>query len=412
MRAVILTRHLLSALVMAGALSTLFDTSTLAADTIKIGEINPFSGPLAKYGLELSRGHELAIDEINSKGGLLGKKVEMIIGDATNPQQAIATVDQLANRDKVSLFSGTYMSPVSAAASDAAQRYDLLYWETIATAQELTERELPNFVRTGPNAGSYALEAVSAVRNLVAGALGKQPGGLKIWIEHEDLTFGTSIAETLKTLLENEGIKPIAISSHSFKAIDLNDTALRIKQGAPDLLIEVGYVPDGNLLLRSLRSQGYKPPGTMYLVTGDAPETLQAVGADALEGLLVVSYPRADIPDTFSPGGMHYLEAYRARYKQEPAATLGMTAYAGLQMLFDTVNAAGSVDAEKVRAAAAKMDKPFGSYPGGYGVKFDDKFQNTRALPVVAQWQSGTLVTVYPKEAVSSGSGLKNFPQK
>lgn len=399
----------LFALIGAGALCS---TAALAADPIKIGEINPFSGPLAKYGLELSRGHELAIDEVNAKGGLLGRKVEMVIGDATNPQQAIATVDQLANRDKVNLFSGTYMSPVSAAASDAAQRYNLLYWETIATAQELTERGLPNFVRTGPNAASYAVEAVAAIKDMVAGAYGKKLGDMKIWIEHEDLSFGTSIAQTLAKLLEADGVKPVGISAHSFKAIDLNDTVLRIKQGNPDLLIEIGYVPDGNLLLRNLRSQGAKIPGIMYLVTGDAPETLEAVGADALEGLLVVSYPRTNLPNTFSPGGEHYLAAYRAKYKQEPAATLGMTAYAGMQMLFDAVTAANSTDPDKVRAAAAKMDKPLGSYPGGYGVKFDSNFQNTRALPVVVQWQSGVPVTVFPKEAASAGVALKNFPRR
>lgn len=395
-----------------GAVCALGATSAFAADSIKIGEINPFSGPLAKYGLELSRGHELAIDEINANGGLLGRKVEMVTGDATNPQQAIATVDQLVDRDKISLFSGTYMSPVSAAASDAAQRYNLLYWETIATAQELTERSLPNFVRTGPNAASYAVEAVAAIKDLLAGAYGKKPGDLKIWIEHEDMSFGTSIAQTLTKLLEKEGVKPIGVTSHSLKAIDLNDTVLRIKQGNPDLLIEIGYVPDGNLLLRNLRSQGYKVPGIMYLVTGDASETLQVVGADALEGLLVVSYPRTNLPDSFSPGGQHYLEAYRAKYKQDPAATLGMTAYAGMQMLFDAIKSAGSTDVDKVRGAAAKMEKPLGSYPGGYGVKFDDNFQNTRALPVVVQWQSGVPVTVYPKQAAGDGAGLKAFPRE
>lgn len=393
------------------AVSVLGAAPALATDPIKIGEINPFSGPLAKYGLELSRGHELAIDEINAKGGLFGRTVEMVTGDATNPQQAIATVDQLANRDKVDLFSGTYMSPVSAAASDAAQRYNLLYWETIATAQELTERGLPNFVRTGPNATSYAIEAVAAIKNMVTRAYGKKLGDLKIWIEHEDMSFGTSIAQTLAKLLEKEGVTPIGVTAHSFKAIDLNDTVLRIKQGHPDLLIEIGYVPDGNLLLRNLQSQGYQVPGIMYLVTGDAPETLQALGAQALEGLLVVSYPRTNLPRSFSPGGEHYLQAYRAKYKEDPAATLGMTAYAGMQMLFDATTAAGSTDVAKVRAAAAKMDKPIGSYPGGYGVKFDDDFQNTRALPVVVQWQSGVPVTVYPKEAAADAA-LKNFPQK
>jgi branched-chain amino acid transport system substrate-binding protein len=386
--------------------------SALAADPIKIGEINQFSGPLAKYGLELARGHELAVDQVNANGGLLGRKVELIRGDATNPQQAIATVEQLATRDKVDLFAGTYMSPVSAAASDEAQRYNRLYWETIATAQELTDRGLSNFVRTGPNATSYAIESVEAIKNLVAPAFNKKPNELKIWIEHEDMIFGTSIGETVKKLLEADGIKAVGMSAHSFKTIDLNDTVLRIKQANPDVLVEIGYVPDGNLLLKTLKNQGYKVPGIMYVVTGDAPETLNAVGAADLEGVLVVSYPRTNLPSSYSPGGKEYLAAYRAKYNEEPAATMGMSGFAGLQMLFDAIRIAGTTDVNKVRAAAAAMDKPLRTYPGGYGVKFDDKFQNTRALPVVVQWQAGEPVTVFPKEAVSAGVTLKNLPYK
>ena len=118
------------------------------------------------------------------------------------------------------------------------------------------------------------------------------------------------------------------------------------------------------------------------------------------------------LPRRVPSGGQHYLEAYRAKYKQEPAATLGLTAYAGMNMLFDAVRAAGSVDMEKVHAAAAAMDKPLRSYPGGYGVKFAANFQNTRAVPVVVQWQSGIPVTVYPTEAANAGTTLKNFPRK
>ncbi len=382
------------------------------ADPIRIGEINPFSGPLAKYGLEVARGHELAVDRINAAGGLLGRRVEIIRGDATNPQQAIASVEQLATIDKVDLFSGTYMSPVSAAASDTALRYERVYWETVATAQELTDRDLPNFFRTGPNATSYAIRSVQAVKELIAQSLGKPPADVKIWVEHEDMSFGTSIAQTFRNLLVADGITPVGMGAHSYKAIELSDTVLRIKRANPDLLVEIGYVPDGNLLLRNLKDQGYRIPAIMYVVTGDAPESLQAVGAADLEGILVVSYPRPNLPDSFSPGGAEYLAAYRAKYHQEPASTVGMTAYAGFEMLFDAVRAAGSTDMNAVHAAAAGMDKPFGSYVGGYGIRFDGHFQNARALPVVIQWQSGEPVTVFPREAVGAGVTLRNLPAK
>ena len=67
---------------------------------------------------------------------------------------------------------------------------------------------------------------------------------------------------------------------------------------------------------------------------------------------------------------------------------------------------------EKVRAAAAKMDKPMGTQVGGYGVKFDDKFQNSRGLPVLVQWQGGKTYTIYPKEAQVPGTTLKKVPNK
>jgi branched-chain amino acid transport system substrate-binding protein len=67
---------------------------------------------------------------------------------------------------------------------------------------------------------------------------------------------------------------------------------------------------------------------------------------------------------------------------------------------------------EKVRAAATKMDKPAKSYATGFGAKFDQKFQNTRAFPTVVQWQGGKVVTVFPKDAALPGVKLVNLPRK
>ena len=83
-----------------------------------------------------------------------------------------------------------------------------------------------------------------------------------------------------------------------------------------------------------------------------------------------------------------------------------------MKILLEAVQAAGSTAPDKVRTAAAALDKPAGTYPGGFGVKFDDKFQNTRAFPTVIQWQSGKQVTVFPVEARNPGTTLKNVPRK
>ena len=186
-----------------------------AQQVIKIGAINPYSGPLALYGTEVTRGYELAIDQINAAGGLIGRKVELVRGDAGTPQQGIATVEQLVTKDKVDLFVGTYISAISNTASDTALRYNKLYWETNAVAQSLIERGLPNFIRTGPDGGTFAARTVDTVRNLIAPALKKDMKDLKVWIEHEDSIYGTSIAQVQKRMLEAFGTKVVGVGAHS-----------------------------------------------------------------------------------------------------------------------------------------------------------------------------------------------------
>lgn len=391
---------------VAGALGLAMTPSAFAQATLKIGALNPYSGPLALYGTEVTRGYELAADKVNAAGGLLGKKIELIRGDVTNAQQGIATVEQLVSRDKVDMFLGTYASGISLTASDTAMRYNKLYWETNAVAQTLTDRGLPNFLRSGPDSNAFANTSAATVRELIAPALKKDVKNLTVWIEHEESIYGSSIAQGQKRILETLGVKVVGVGSHAAGSIDLNDAVLRAKRANPDVLIQTGYVPDGNLLLRTMRDQGFKPPALLFVGTGDTPETLQSMGA-YLEGMLVTGYPRNDITETYGPGSNAYLAAYRAKYKSDPIAPQGMSGYSGFLMMAEAVNAAGSVDAEKVQAAAAKMDKPENTYPSGYGVKFDKNFQNVRAQFVTSQWQGGKLVTVFPKNAVLPGVALK-----
>jgi branched-chain amino acid transport system substrate-binding protein len=393
------------------ALGAMLASAAMAQEPIRIGAINPYSGPVALYGDEVARGYQLAIDEANAKGGVIGRKIELLRGDATNPQQGIAAVEKLAS-EKVDIFTGTYVSAVSNAASDAAMRYSKIYWDTNALAADLTARGLPNFIRSGPYASSFAEVSAQAVRELLAPALGKPVKGLKVWIESEDSIYGTSIAKLQKELMEKDGVTVVGVGAHNFRAIDLTDSVLRAKNAAPDVWINTGYIPDGNLLMRTMRDQGFKPAAIMVVGTGDTFEVLDALGAEFLEGVVAVAYPRPDQTEAYGPGAAAYLAAYKKKYERDPIAPQGMTAYVGMQMLIEAVAAAGSVDMEKVRAAAAKMDKSAKSYATGFGAKFDAQFQNTRAFPTVVQWQGGKIVTVYPKEAAQPNVKLVNLPRK
>ena len=402
-------KRLFTASLLATALATaVWPAATVAQPApIKVGALNPYSGPLALYGTEVTRGYELAVDKLNASGGLLGRKIELIRGDVTNPQQGIATVEQLVTKDKVDMFVGTYISAISLTASDAASRYNKLYWETNAVAQILTDRGLPNFIRSGPDGSAFANTSSAAIRELIAPALKKDIKALKVWIESEDSIYGSAIAAAQKRILETYGAKVVGVGAHSARSIDLNDTVLRMKQAAPDVLLETGYVPDGNLLLRTMRDQGVKPGAIVFVGTGDTPETLQALGQEYMEGILVVGYPRNDISEAYGPGNKAYLEAYRAKYKADPVAPQGMNAFSGFMILAEALKAAGGLEPEKVQAAAAKLDKPENSYPTGYGVRFDKNFQNVRTGFTASQWQGGKMVTVFPAKAVAPGVTLK-----
>jgi len=373
-----------------------------AAEPLKIGAVNPYSGGMALYGDEVTRCYELAAKQLNdAKGGLLGRKVEIVRGNATSAQEGIAAVEQLVGRDGVEGLIGTYASSISNAASEAALNYGKFYWETNALAAGLTERGLPNYARSGPSSEDFGKRSVEGVLDLAAKRLGKDAASMNVWLEHEDSAYGTSIADAQKRLLEEAGVT-VGIGAHSYKAIDVTDSVLRAKSAAPDLWVLTGYVGDTNLLLRAARDQGFAPPAIMSVGVGDTKETLDALGAEFLEGVLLVSYPRADISEDYGPGSNAFLELYKAEFGRDPVAPQGMTAFVGAKMLFEAIEAAGSTDFEAVMAAAKAMDRPEGSYETGYGAKFSDQMQNTRAAPVIAQWQGGEVKAVYPTAAASA----------
>jgi branched-chain amino acid transport system substrate-binding protein len=366
---------------------------------LKIGVINPFSGPNAPGGEAIFEGYEIAAEQANAGEGVLGKRVTLLRGDASAPEQGISEVNRLATSENVDLFAGTYLSGISNTASETALRYGKLYWETNGVAATLTERGLENFARSGPMAEQFAEVAGEAIQDLIPEALGKPAAELKVCVTHEESIYGTSISEGVVEALEEAGAEVTATVAYAPTAPDLGNVVLRCQQGNPDLWVETGYIPDVNLLLRTAEQQGFNPQGTMLIGSGDTRLTLDAVGAETLNGVFVVGYPHFDIQESYAPGAAEFLETYTKKYGGEPTFPQTMTAYAGMQMLFDALNEAESAEPAAVMEVISGWDKPLGTYATGYGAKFDEDKQNTLALPTVLQWQDGETVTVYPQEA-------------
>ncbi len=389
---------------LAGTMAAGLVTQARAANPIRIGAINPYSGGPALYGDETTRGYELAAAMRNASGGVLGRQIVIVRGNAATPQEGMAAVEQLSGT--VDAFIGTFISAISDAASEAALNNDKLYWETNALATQLTARGLPNFIRSGPDSTDFARVSVQAITDVAAKSLGVAPKDLKVWVQHEDSIYGTTIGKDQVALLRKAGVQVIGPNPYSARSIDQTDIILRARNASPDVWLNTGYTADTNLMLRTARDQGFKPKAIVVTGSADTFETRDSLGKEYLEGILVATFPRADINPSYGPGGAEYLAAYRKAFNRDPIAPQNFTAYTGALILFDAIALAGATDHPKVRQAAATMDKPLGSYPNGFGVKFDDTMQNTRAKPIVGQWQNGVVVTVYPEPAVPLGGKL------
>ena len=120
-----------------------FAASTFTAgaqETWRIGALYPLTGGLALLGNENLNGARIAVDMINEKGGVLGKKVELVQGDASTPDKAQSEAERLSSLENLQIITGTYSSGLSYAASQVVERRGGLYWETGGIADGLTKR--------------------------------------------------------------------------------------------------------------------------------------------------------------------------------------------------------------------------------------------------------------------------------
>ena len=366
-------------------------------EPIRIGVVVPLSGPFAAEGQEVFRGYELAVQHAGGKAG--GRPIELVRGDAMEPEKAVAEVQRLATRENADMFVGTFASPASQAGSEAAQRAGKVWWETHALTDALTERDLEGYLRSGARATDFAAASVDFVREGLAPRLGED---LTVFIEHEDGPYGTSVGETQVRQLKEAGYKVI-VGEHSAAATDVTESVLAAKRADPDVWMITGYVPDDNLLLRTAQAQNFDPPARVLVGIGDGRPTLEAVGPEALADTFVVAYSSRISEAEWAPGTEKWLSGYREKYNAEPLGTVSMTAYTGMTAALRAIEAArGNTEVAAFREAATGLDIPEGELPNGWGLKFDDTGQNTRIRLLTVQWrEDGTVPAVYPEAAAA-----------
>lgn len=373
--------------------------SAAQADTIKMGALYPFSGALAQLGDESYRGLELAVEERNANGGVLGKKIELVKADAVDANQAVGEARRLTSVENVSVVFGTFSSALSYAATQVTELAGIPFFELGAVSDSITDRGYKNVYRSNSTAKDFAEATIDAVVDVVAPGLGVDPKSLKVAIIHEDGLYGKTLGGFQQERAKELGLNVVEVLPYSAKAVDLSSLILRLRGAQADVVLQTSYQNDTILFFRQANSAGYKPKAIIGAGGGySLADSAKALGGQ-INGALNVDFPQFLTNEKGAPGLNAFIDAYKKRYNMDPRSGHSLANYVGAKAFLEIIDKAGSVDGEKVREAVLAYKQPVGTTATGWGFDFAENGQNQAATTTLMQWQDDKLVTVWPEAA-------------
>lgn len=395
-----ISRRVALKLLAAAPIAAAAPHSAFSQEVFKVGGIFPLTGSNSAFGNQNFQGVDIAVDLINDRGGLNGRKIVLFKGDGNTPQAAISETNRLSSREGVKIFVGSSTSAVGMVASQEAERNGAFYWEGMAVANSYTERELKNVFRVGLSAAGLGRPAPLYVAEVLAPMLKMDPKTIKIAIIAEDSAFGVDVSKAALDQAEQLGIKVLMRELYSAKSTDLSSLILKLRSQNPDAVVATQFINDAILLQRQMKELKYLPKAFVGTSAGHSTLSFaEAIGND-VNGIFSSSFPLDANPASLSEAARkdreEFLKRYEAKYKVVPAVQESLGFVVGMSLLQDIVGKAKSSEAADLRDAAMKADVPMGSYINGWGMKFDANGQNQRAFGSVVQWQGKRMVSVYP----------------
>jgi len=362
----------------------------------RLGGLFPLSGPNALLGDEAARGLELAIEERQAQGGVAGgRALRLLRVDVTEAGQALAEARRLIQQERVGLLFGSVSAPIGLAASQAADSLEASYVELAAAADSLTERAQRHSFRTAPRAQDYGALAAEALTRFLPNHLGQPADALRVAILHEASASPESIAASLETRLREAGITVAERLPHAVRTPEMPAMVQRLRAAGVNVLIHAAGEGDAVALFRALQEAAWRPAAIIGAgLAWGLTDLARAIGP-ALDGCFALDLPPIETAERWAPGARPFAEAYQRRWGSPPRSGLSLAAYAGAQAVLAQPN----LERMALRTALTALDQPEGQWPNGWGFRLDDRGQNSRARPVLLQWQAAKPLAVFPPEA-------------
>ena len=322
------------------------------AQEIKVGEINSYSG-LPAFTEPYRKGWQLAVDEINAAGGVLGKKFTVISkDDGGKPADAVTAANELVSSDNVVMLTGTFFSHIGLAVADYAAQKKILF----LAAEPLTD------AMTWAKGNKYTFR-LRPSNYMQAAMLAEEAAKLpaKRWATiAPNYEYGQSAVAVFKQLLsaKRPDIEWVSEQWPPQGKIDAGAVVQAVAAAKPDAIFNVTFGPDLVKLVREGNTRGlFKDRTVVSLLTGE-PEYLDPLKEETPEGWIVTGYPWYDLK---TPAHDAFLKAYQAKFNDYPR--LGsIVGYLTMKAAAAIITKAGSTDTDKMIAAAEglSLDTPFG----------------------------------------------------
>jgi branched-chain amino acid transport system substrate-binding protein len=323
-----------------------------AQQTIKIGEINSYKAQPAFLG-PYKNGWNLALDQINASGGVLGKQLEVISRDDNgNPGDTIRVAQELIAREQVQLLFGGFLSNTGLALTDFAKQRKIFF----LAAEPLTDK----IVWADGNKYTYRLRPSTymQVAMLVPEAVKLNK---KRWaLVYPNYEYGQSAVATFKRLMKaaQPDVEFVTEQATPLGSIDAGAVTQALADAKPDAIFNALFSADLGKFVREGNTRGlFKDRSVVSLLTGE-PDYLDPLGAEAPTGWIVTGYPWYSI-DT--PANKKFVDAYQAKYHDYPRNG-SVVGYTALMSIANGLKKAGSTDPDKLAAAfkGLGVDTPFG----------------------------------------------------
>ncbi|AEJ18577.1 branched-chain amino acid ABC transporter substrate-binding protein [Gracilinema caldarium] len=325
------------------------------AGTIKIGVAGAHSGDLASYGLPSVNAAKLVVESINAKGGINGRKIELVIeDDQCKPELATNAASKLVSNNVVAVI-GHICSGATKSALGIYKDSKIITISPSATNPPLTQSgEYPNFFRT--------IAPDDAQAKLAANFLAKTLKLKTIAVLHDKGDYGKGFAELVKQFAEAQGVTVALFEGVNPGAPDYSAVVNKIGNAKVDGVVWGGYHPEASKLVQQMKDKGMNIP--FISDDGVKDNTFIEVAGKYAEGV----YATGPMDTTSNPLAIQAAEEHKKKFGEEPGAFF-LNAYAATLAITNAIAKAGSADYDKVSAALRSeyVDTPLGK------ISFDQK---------------------------------------